>query len=417
MKLSDLNLWWSNGKIPIEYSSNVEKELFIELNKYLKNRQILAVTGLRRTGKTYLLYQLIEELLKTVDRTNILYFSFDMEIKSIEKLLNEYSEVTNVDFKKDKIFVFLDEVQKMSNWENEIKLLYDNYPNIKFIISGSASLIIEKKKGESLAGRIYSFISNVLSFKEYLRIKKIDIDFSKPLVYDSLLEKEFKKYLLSGGFPELVFETETFKISKYIKETVLDRVLYSDIPSCFKIDEPELLSKLFSIISSNPGIIIDYSNLANDLKRDRKTISKYLDFLEKAYLIKKVYNFSNNLLTSEKKSKKFYPVSTAFGYFYNSEEGKILEGYVANFFDFKYFLRNLSKEVDFVKDKTLIEVKYKNEIKSNEFLFIDSLLEKKEFKDSLVVNKDIRRRVGGKIFFPAKYLGLLPIGLKSLDEN
>ena len=102
-------------------------------------------------------------------------------------------------------------------------------------------------------------------------------------------------------------EQDEVKISKYVKEFVLDKIIYIDIPEVFSIDEPSLLETMFSIISAKPGMIVDYESLSNDLKRNRKTISNYILYLEKAFLIKKLYNYSKNILTSEKKLKKFYP--------------------------------------------------------------------------------------------------------------
>lgn len=87
------------------------------------------------------------------------------------------------------------------------------------------------------------------------------------------------------------------------KELVIDRVVYIDIPKVFEIKEPELLARILSIVSASPGLIVDYENLADDLGRNRKTISNYLFYLEKAFLVKKLYNYSKNLLTSEKKNE------------------------------------------------------------------------------------------------------------------
>ncbi len=101
------NQWWREASISKEKAKNYHRESFGEIEKLVKYRQVVIVTGLRRTGKTTLLFQIIERLLKKEDPRKILYFNFDE--KSIEPLdiLKEYSRITNIDWQKEKIYVFL----------------------------------------------------------------------------------------------------------------------------------------------------------------------------------------------------------------------------------------------------------------------------------------------------------------------
>src|SRR3989338_2001738 len=158
-KLSEMNHWWKLGKVKHEFIPSFKRKLFEEVLKYLKLRQIIGVVGLRRVGKTTIFYQLIEHLMKGTSPKNIIYFSFDETKAELRDLFNVYEE--NVIKKKigeEKIFVFLDEIQKLEDWQNKIKVYYDLYPNtIKFFISGSASIDILLKAKESLAGRIFYF--------------------------------------------------------------------------------------------------------------------------------------------------------------------------------------------------------------------------------------------------------------------
>jgi len=391
MKIEDINPWWTTSTVKEEFLKLERRDLFNEVIKYIKDKQIITLTGLRRTGKTVLLHHVIDYLLKQFPKESILYYNFDLFNETIENILEYYKDKVKLDFKKEKIFVFLDEVQKRDNWENELKVLYDNFPNIKFFISGSSSLFIEKKTKESLAGRSFSFILKPLTFKEYLKMKKVKFDEKRLSLYKSEIEKHLDHYLKMGGFPELMEESDENKISKYVKELVIDKIIYIDIPKAFKIEEPELLSRILSIISSNPGIIFDYENIANDLKRNRKTISNYTLYLEKAFLIKKVYNYSRNVLTSEKKMKRFYPSSTSFAFLFNAEQGRIIENLVLMNHDFKFFSREGDKEVDFIEtDKnriTPIEVKYANNVKEKEIKGMLNFMEKNSLKKGIVITK------------------------------
>lgn len=375
MEITDFNPWWKTGSISEEYKRLRKRHLFDELIKYINEKQAIILSGLRRTGKTVILYHIIDYLLnEKISPEKIIYFNFDLAVNDLEEIFEKYLAITKIDYKKEKIFVFLDEVQKLDNWQNKIKLIYDNYKNVKFFISGSSSLFIEKKANESLGGRVFSFQLSPLKFSEYLLLRGEN----KILEKSALFEKEFvnklEHYMKIGGFPELLDEYEDFKIKKYIKELIIDKIVYIDIPEVFEIEEPELLQRLISIISSQPGIRIDYDSIASDLSRNRKTISNYLFYLEKAFLIKKIYNFSRNLLTSEKKKKKFYPSSTGLAFLYGADKGNIAENILLQNNDFRFFYRKGNKEVDFIYEdnKKIIplESKARREIKKDDKIAI-----------------------------------------------
>ncbi len=409
MKIEDVNPWWISGKVQSEYLSFEKRAIFNEIIKYLRDKQIIVLTGLRRVGKTVTLHHLINLLLEKNKKENILYFNFDMFNEPLDSILTQYSEKVKVDIKKEKLFVFFDEIQKRRNWENELKLLYDNFRNIKFFVSGSSSLFIEKKTKESLAGRAFSFMMGPLSFKEYLRLKKVAFDKERISLYEDSLRKQLAHYIRTGGFPELINEHEEQKINRYIKETVIDKIIYIDIPISFNIEEPALLESIFSIISSSPGIIFDYDSIASDLKRNRKTISNYVLYLEKAFLIKKLYNYSRNVLTTEKKLKRFYPASTSFSYFFNAEEGRIIENCINMSGNFKFFYRVGDKEIDFIfinkKNEIIpIEAKYQDKISTKDVRGTLAFLESHDLKRGIIITKSVdkKERVKGKniVFIP-----------------
>jgi hypothetical protein len=400
MEIEDLNPWWVSGKVQKEFLHLGKRDTYEELLQYATSKQIIVLTGLRRTGKTVTLHQVIDHLLQKNPKDTIIYYSYDLLDQSIEEALEYYNQILKKDFRKDKVTVFIDEIQKRDNWENELKLLYDNYPNLKFFISGSASLFIEKKTKESLAGRTYSFIMQPLSFAEYLRLKRVNYD-SNPALYGRELKKQLILYLQSGGFPELLHEEDAIKIQKYVKESVADKIIYADIPNAFEIEEPGLLESIFSIVSASPGMVIDYESLASDLKRNRKTISNYLLYLEKAFLVRKLYNYSRNLLTNEKKLKRFYPSSTAFAYLHNADMGQITETAVLMNKQFRYFSRKGNKEVDFVsEDASPTEMKYAENIRRKELSGFFSFIEKEGAKRGIVITKDTEKTEGGIRYVP-----------------
>ncbi len=400
------NLHWREG---FTYGYEKKRELFDELVGYLKAKQILGIIGLRRTGKTVLLKQLIDHLIKHGQKSDrILYFSFDEESVSLEDVIGEYQSRLGTDIQNaGKIYLFLDEIQKLSGWQNQIKYYYDTYPDLKFFVSGSSSLFLRKKAEESLAGRIFLFHLPVLSFTEYLRFKGQDELIERPQMFKEIIQQETLMYA-KRQFPELVTADESF-INMYVG-SILNKVIYEDLPKIFPIEYEDVLKQILKVVASNPGIMTDYSALATDLSISRKTLSKYIFYLERGFLIQKCYNFSRNRLTSEKKMKKLYLSSTTllFHLCEAPDSGRVVENLVINSSKAQFFWRRGTSEVDCVllEDDTIIplESKYRNNIQKKELKGLIKFLKKFSIEKGYVVTKEIEEelRINGNqiIFLP-----------------
>ncbi|MDP3027857.1 MAG: ATP-binding protein [Nanoarchaeota archaeon] len=399
MNLEKHNLHWKDNFF---YKYSLSRAIFSELKKNLDNRQVITISGLRRTGKTVLMKQLIDFLIgEGKNRENILYFSFDEEQPKIEEIIKEFEKIANINISKTKIYIFLDEIQKLDDWQDQIKYYYDNF-NIKFFVSGSSSLFIRRQVKESLAGRSFDFHLSPLNFKEFLIFKNKEQLLKNLKMFKDEIKKEFDLYS-KKQFIEVIDKDEEYT-SEYVK-SILEKIVFIDIPKVFPIDYQDLLIRLLKIIASNPGMIIEYENLSKELGINRITLSNYLFYLEEAFLIKKIYNFSKNMLTSEKKSKKFYLNSTSFFSYLNSgvEESKLIENLVAIETDSKFFWRTPFKdEVDFILVESgsdikqnveanilPIEVKYKNNIADKDMKTIIKFCVKNNLSKALLLSKDI----------------------------
>ena len=152
-RLEKFNPWWKQP-FHLEFK---EREIFSTIHKFIETPQMIALTGLRRVGKTTLMLKIAQEKINEgLNPRNILFFSFD-EFKEIEvmEVIKAYEQLLEKDILNEKYLFLFDEIQKLKNWKNQLKTIYDLFKhNVKIILSGSESLFILKKSKESQAGRI-----------------------------------------------------------------------------------------------------------------------------------------------------------------------------------------------------------------------------------------------------------------------
>lgn len=316
-----------------------------------------------------------------------------------------------------KIYIFLDEIQKLPDWENKIKIYYDMYKNIKFIISGSASINVEKKSNESLAGRMYDFILKTLTFKEYLTLRNINYDINNIKIYASTLGDLFNDYLSKGGFPEIVYEEDAGKIKRYIS-SIVERISLIDIPEEFHIKNIELLKNILNIIRDQPGFILNYDSLSKDFQVSKETLINYFYYLEYSLIISLVLNFRGSFTSASRKMKKVYFYNSSFLYNYKnvldySYYGKLIENFVMQELGARYYFRDKSYEIDFILKNGIIipvEVKYRNNVNTKNFakvlkklnLNYGVIISKDEFMDDIIDNIKIK-------ILPVWYLPLIDV--------
>jgi len=166
--------------------------------------------------------------------------------------------------------------------------------------------------------------------------------------------------------------------------SIIRKIIYEDLPSIFQFDNPHLLFRLCQYIAQKPGCLINNIHLSQEFGISNKTIALYLSYLEEAFLIKKLYNFSTNIISSEKRLKKYYLASPSFSSALVdfSEQGALFENYISSVSDYKYFFRDVyGNEVDFVsigKNGTIIpvEAKYTKDVKKEDIKNIVLFLKK-----------------------------------------
>ncbi len=388
--LEEFNHWWIKGDVDPELALPFKRDIYVEIEKNKDKRFILALVGLRRIGKTTTIYQLIQELIsKKINTTNILFFSFDERSAKLNEVIDTYKEIHNKDFRDEKVYVFLDEIQKCNNWENDIKKYYDLYPKLKFVISGSESLFIRKKTKETLAGRIFEFMLTPFTFKEYLRYNGVR---EEAFNYATKVKPYLLKFAEKGGFPETFSFDNDRDFNEYIRGLVVDKIVYVDIPQIFKIEDPSFLKILLELIATNPGMYIDYQSLSKQFGKDRRVIKDYLFYLQESFLVKLLGNYRKGSATTLRKKKRAYPTDNALTYLYKPriEEdffGRMIETIVVNKTNASSFWKN-GNEIDIILDGVPIEVKYKEKINLEDYKPLLEFMRKFDKREGIIITKN-----------------------------
>lgn len=400
------NPWWRNETITIP---SFKRDLFEEIQTYISSKQILAIIGLRRVGKTILMTQILQSL--DVPKNNICYISFDdidfQQYTTADELINYFLEFSD---KNNMRYLFFDEIQKLPNWADIIKTYYDSEENIKIIISGSASLDVQHHK-ESLAGRIFTFNLPVLTFQEFVRYYQLENKISKDKIlheYDLKFshKKErynslFKQYILKGAFPELLdvdIKNKDF-IAKYIKESVIEKTIV-DISRLTKENE-KIIYELLRLLANSTARTFEIVNLANVLGINRNRVADALTLLEKSFLIKITYNCTASVAKQVRTNKKQYLAHSCivitmldypFEVITTEIAGYLVEGIISHAVKNASFWRTPQKdEVDIViKGKKFmpIEVKYQNQITDADCKTLVKFCKKYKVKKGLVITKE-----------------------------
>lgn len=320
---------WLSRKLPETVDRNIRIDLKVD--------KVIAVAGVRRAGKTYLLFDIIKKLVAGgVPTENVLYINFDddrlvgLGSKDLDDILSVYHEIASP---KDgtKLFLFLDEIQNVKNWELWIRRMYDS-KKYKIVITGSSSKLLSKEIATSLVGRNITYTLYPFSFKEFLAAKKIKP--KKADLYGETLSEVnaiAKEYLLNGGFPETAFEVEKETKQKIIS-SYFDAILYRDIMSRHKVEDANRLEMVFRYAINTYSSGFSTVKLHNYFKSQnlgisRQTINNFVRFGEQAFIFYQLPQFFKGFKRSNQSRKKLYIVDNAFiGLLVsNLEYGKLLE--------------------------------------------------------------------------------------------
>ena len=415
-KLNEWNPWWEK-KESTEELSGKPRPYYAFLLDSIKIKEITIITGVRRSGKSTLMYQMINSLLKkSINPAQILFVNLEdkkLAKDTLEDIYECYRENVNLD---KKAYIFLDEIHRKEGWESWIRKKYDLKTNDKFVISGSSSYLLKKEYASLLTGRNLTFDIFPLSFEEFLSFRDIQINkanLKKGILLNSTKRSilaRLKEYINLGGFPEVILKSKNYQMK--ILEQYFDDILYKDIIDRYNLSVQK--AKDFALfLMTNFTNQISLRNIRNSLGISYDTIKDYLSYYKEAFLLFTIDHFSYSFKEQKTLASKIYCIDNGLrnsvSFKFSKDEGKLVENLVMVELKRRekdvYYWKEKG-EIDFViknKDQsiTAINVSFTDEIKERE---ISALLEfKKKFnktKELILITKDTEKKKKAILFIP-----------------
>jgi predicted AAA+ superfamily ATPase len=392
--LLDWNFWKKELYLGEKREGYLEKA-----KKFLDSNMVIAIIGVRRAGKSILMRQIAKSLIDSGEKKeNILIVNFEDKrfISPDLKLLDEIYSTYVQELNPERVFIFLDEIHKVKNWEKWVRTFHELEKG-KVIISGSSSNLLKGELASLLTGRHLDINVFPLSFSEFLKFKKVEIKDKLDLINKkNQIIFLLKEYLEFGGFPEVVKSSE----KKEILINYFDDIITKDIVERHKIRKIEKLKLLAKFYLTNISSLITFSSVEKFLKIGKETVENFSSYLEESFLIFFNYMFHPSLKNQEKAPRKVYcidnGIANAIGFKVSENFSKLMENVVAielkkksldnpniEIFYWKEYGKSEGKEVDFVVKNgfnidQLIQVTYasnRDEIKERE---IDALIKASE---------------------------------------
>lgn len=384
---------WGRNLLNTGYQRNIYLE---HIKSYLGNKLIKVITGQRRTGKSYILRQLINHLVSElkVDPANIFYLNkeflaFD-EIQTandLEQLFQHY----RAELKPEgKVWIFLDEVQNITGWEKFVNSYAQDFTaDFELFITGSNSQLLSGELASLLSGRYVEFEVFPFSLQEMAEVRNRPVD-----------RAFFLEYMRTGGLPETInFSNE--ELCRHYVDDLKNTIILRDIVQRHQVNDPQLLEDVFKFLATNTGNLTSITGIINYFKsKQRKTnyetLSTYMGYLQDTFLIHVAERYNLRGKQALGGARKYYLNDPAFrSYFfgfYPQDTGYYLENYV--FIQLKRLGYKVSvgvmngSEIDFVAQKAQKTAYYQVAYLMNEPATIE-----REFGNLLAINDNYEKSV------------------------
>lgn len=347
--LVDWNIWEKENT-----RKGHQRAVTAEIGKYLKEKEILVLKGIRRAGKSTIMYQLMD---KIPDKRQILYVNFEEplftkgDFKLLEQIYQVYKENINP---SQKCFLFLDEIQNVDKWEQWVRAQSEKSGD-KIIVTGSSAKLLSSEIATVLTGRHFSFTVFPLSFVEFLTFKGLDLKSEiNKIRQKASIKNLLREYMKYGGFPAVVLQKDKNKKNVLLHQ-YFDDILYKDVVSRHQIRNLRSLRELSSFLLTNISHLISYNKIKNILELPLDVVRTYISYLLEAYLFAESCKFSFKVKEQIINPKKIYCRDTglrnAVAFSFSEDLGHIAENLAYNHLaqreEETFYYKN-KHEVDFV---------------------------------------------------------------------
>ncbi|UCF07826.1 MAG: ATP-binding protein [Thermoplasmata archaeon] len=329
-----------------------------EINPFINEQTITDIVGPRRAGKTYLMFSLIKRLPKK----STIYINF--ENRRLLPLKDEYfNDIVEFIFaeqilaKKKKVYLFLDEVQRIAGWERYVRSIYDEFKGkIKIFVSGSSANLLSKDYARLLTGRHLTCVVLPLSFREFMVFRDMKINDKIPTEKEeSLIKKYLKEYMTHGGFPEVALGKQKDTMLSQLFSDIVSR----DILSRAEIRNENVMEELSNYCASNVSNLLSFGKMtryfkSRGIKTSTPTLISYFQHMKNAFLFFDNTIFSYKIKDRMQYPRKIYAIDCGFANLAGTENlGRLCENAVAiellrRGADTFYWKSRSQEEVDFI---------------------------------------------------------------------
>ena len=345
-----------------DIDAGIRREDYLtRIKRYLDTDEIVTLTGVRRCGKSTLLLQVIAQLIKNkVNRTNTLYVNFEdprfynfLNIDLLDEIWQAYCDYLRPE---GKVYLVLDEIQKITGWETWARSKYDRKENVKIFVTGSNAELLSSEFANILTGRHLELSITPLSFAEFLRFKDMEIKTDKLwLVKNKNALKDFAlEYLQLGGFPKIVLTKDELLRKELLSQYFTD-IITRDIVNRHKVKDVGKLENLALFYSTNFTRTYSFNKIKKviDFSVSLDSIHRFSHYLKDAFLIDFVPRFSYSLKDQMQTGRKVYFVDNgmhnAIAFKFSQDKGKLLENAVF------HHLKRQKKEVYYFHEKQEVD--------------------------------------------------------------
>lgn len=330
-----------------------------KIAQFIDKPFIKVITGIRRCGKSSLLFMLKETIIKRgIEQDQIIYLNFEsFENSDIMEAKLLYNHVKNKITNQKKYYLLLDEIQEVKEWEKAVNSFLVDF-NIDIYITGSNSHLLSSELATLIAGRYVEFQIQTLSFQEYLQFHKAYN------TNDQTIQDAFNQYLRMGGFPVIHTGTYTFETAYKIVYDIYSSAVLRDTIQRHQIRDIELLERVIKYVFDNIGNSFSGKNIADYFKSqqrkiDLNTVYNYLNALESAFIIHRIPRYDIKGKEILKTQEKYFVGDTSLIYAVMGYKDRLIGGILENIVmlelkrrDYKVYIGKIgTKEIDFIVEK------------------------------------------------------------------